>query len=139
LWKRHQPCTQTANCQEIYQWRRARYIDAEGQEHIDEAKAKALAASVLPDAAEVQRILALMQHYRAPRGRYDHGGCMDSTRAFARWVCPAPSDLMLPVNGRAATTATGPQPMQALPLKNARQANCKATPSYSALDLPAFQ
>ena len=29
--------------------------------------------------------------------------------------------------------------MQALKLKNAREVNGKATPSYSALDLPAFQ
>ena len=98
FWKRHQPYTLTAKCLEIYQWRHALYIDTDGQERIDEGKVEALVAAVLPDAAEIERILKLMQHYRAPQGSYDHGGCMDSTREFARWVCPATSDLMLPVN-----------------------------------------
>lgn len=97
FWKRHQPYTLTSKCLEIYQWRDALYIDAEGQERIDEAKVEALVAAVLTDAAEVERILTLMQRYRAPRGSYDQGGCMDSTREFARWVYPATSDLVLPV------------------------------------------
>ena len=96
FWKRHQPYTLTSKCLEIYQWRHALYIDAEGQERIDEAKVEALVAAVLPDAAEVDRILTLMQRYRAPRGSYENGGCMDTTREFARWVCPDTSDLVLP-------------------------------------------
>ena len=98
FWKRHQPFTLTAKCLEIYHWRNALYIDAEGQERIDEAKVEALVAAALTDPNEVERILTLMQRYRDPRGYNNEGGCMDTTREFARWVCPATSDLMLPVN-----------------------------------------
>ena len=98
FWKRHQPFTLTAKCLEIYHWRNALYIDAEGQERIDEAKVEALVAAALTDSNEVERILTLMQRYRDPRGYNKEGGCMDTTREFARWVCPATSDLMLPVN-----------------------------------------
>ncbi len=98
FWKRHQPYTLTSKCLEIYQWRHALYLDADGLERIDEAKVEALMAAVLTDATEVERILTLMQRYRAPRGSHENGGCMDTTREFARWVCPATSDLVLPVH-----------------------------------------
>jgi hypothetical protein len=98
FWKRNQPFTLTAKCLEIYQWRHALYIDAEGQERINEAKVEALVAATLTDPNEVKRILTLMQRYRDLRGCHDEGGCMDTTREFARWVCPATSDLVLPVN-----------------------------------------
>ena len=98
FWKRHQPFTLTAKCLEIYHWRNALYIDAEGQERIAEAKVEALVAAALTDTNEVERILTLMQRYRDPRGYNNEGGCMDTTREFARWVCPATSDLVLPVN-----------------------------------------
>jgi len=98
FWKRHQPFTLTAKCLEIYHWRHALYIDAEGQERINEAKVEALVAAALTDSIEVERILTLMQRYRDPRGCHNEGGCMDTTREFARWVCPATSDLVLPVN-----------------------------------------
>ncbi|MDP3355037.1 MAG: hypothetical protein Q8M51_04150, partial [Polaromonas sp.] len=98
FWKRDQPYTLAAKCLEIYQWRHALYLDAEGQERIDEAKVEALVASVLTDPTEVERILTLMQRYRAPRGSFENGGCMDTTREFARWVCPDTSDLVLPVD-----------------------------------------
>ena len=98
FWKRHQPFTLTAKCLEIYHWRNALYIDAEGQERVDEAKVEALVAAALTDSNEVRRILTLMQRYRDPRGYNKEGGCMDTTREFARWVCPATSDLVLPVN-----------------------------------------
>ena len=104
FWKRHQPFTLTAKCLEIYHWRNALYIDAEGQERIDEAKVEALVAAALTDTNEVERILTLMQRYRDPRGYNNEGGCMDTTREFARWVCPATSDLVLPENWSAAKT-----------------------------------
>jgi hypothetical protein len=38
-----------------------------------------------------------MERYREPRGVYTHaGGCIDTTREFARWVCTATSDMVLP-------------------------------------------
>lgn len=96
FWKRHQPYTLTSKCLEIYQWRHALHLDAQGQERIDEAKVEALVAATQHDAAEVARILALMQRYREPRGVYRDGGCLDTTREFARWVCPGTADMVLP-------------------------------------------
>ena len=97
FWKPDEPYTLTAKCLEIYQWRHALYLDAEGQERIDEAAVEARVAAVQHDAAEVERILTLMQRYRDPRGVYDNGGCMDTTREFARWVRPATTDMALPL------------------------------------------
>jgi hypothetical protein len=51
----------------------------------------------LNDPAERQRILAVMERYREPRGVYtEAGGCIDTTREFARWVRPGKTDLVLP-------------------------------------------
>ena len=39
----------------------------------------------------------LMERYRESRGVYTAaGGCIDTTREFARWVCPGTADLVLP-------------------------------------------
>lgn len=96
FWKREQPFTLTGKCLEIYQWRHALYKDTEGEERIDEARVEMLVAAAQGDTAEVERILALMQRYREPRGVYQNGGCLDTTREFARWVCPGTADLVLP-------------------------------------------
>lgn len=97
FWKPDQPYTLTTKCLEIYQWRHALYFDAQGQERIDETRVEALVAATQQDAAEVARILGLMQRYREPRGVYQNGGCIDSTREFARWVHPGTADLVLPL------------------------------------------
>ncbi|OOG37740.1 hypothetical protein [Polaromonas sp. A23] len=96
FWKREQPFTLSSKCLEIYQWRHALFLDAEGEQRIDETKVEALVAAAQNDAHEVERILALMQRYREPRGVYQNGGCLDTTREFARWVCPGTADLVLP-------------------------------------------
>jgi hypothetical protein len=97
FWKRDLPYTLTDKCLEIYQWRHALYLDAQGHERIDEARVETLVADARQDDAELARILALMQRYREPRGVYLDGGCMDTTREFARWVCPGTTDLVLPL------------------------------------------
>lgn len=107
FWKREQAFTLTSKCLEIYQWRHALYTDAEGDQRIDEAKVESLVAATQGDAAEVARILALMQRYREPRGVYQNGGCLDTTREFARWVCPGTTDLVLPGN-KAPTGGRSP-------------------------------
>jgi hypothetical protein len=96
FWKREKPYTLADKCLEIYQWRNALYRDPEGDERIDEAKVETLVAATQQDEPALERILALMQRYREPRGVYRDGGCMDTTREFARWVCPGTTDLVLP-------------------------------------------
>lgn len=97
FWKHQQPYTLTDKCLEIYQWRNALYLDVQGNERIDETRVETLAAAARQDATELKRILALMQRYREPRGIYRDGGCLDTTREFARWVCPGMADLVLPL------------------------------------------
>lgn len=96
FWKHDQSYTLTDKCLEIYQWRNALYRDAAGDERVDEAKVDMLVAAARQDARELERILALMQRYREPRGVYRDGGCLDTTREFARWVCPGTTDVVLP-------------------------------------------
>jgi Protein-glutamine gamma-glutamyltransferase len=97
FWKQGQPYTLLSKCLEIYHWRHAVYFDAQGDERMDEDKVEALVAATLKQPDEVARILALMERYREPRGVYtDAGGCIDTTREFARWVRPETADLILP-------------------------------------------
>lgn len=98
FWKQDQPYTLAEKCLEIFHWRQATYTDASGDVRMDEAKVEALVAAARQDPAEVERILALMQRYREPRGVYRDGGCLDTTREFARWVHPATTDLVIPEN-----------------------------------------
>ncbi len=97
FWKHEQPYTLADKCLEIFHWRHATYLDAGGDKRMDEARVETLVAATLLDPAEVERILALMQRYREPRGVYVDGGCLDTTREFARWVHPATTDLVLPL------------------------------------------
>lgn len=97
FWKQGQPYTLVSKCVEIYHWRHAVFLDAQGDERIDEDKVDALVKTTMQDPAEVARIMAQMARYREPRGVYtDAGGCIDTTREFSRWVRPATADLILP-------------------------------------------
>jgi len=98
FWKRDQPYTLEQKCLEIYHWRHGLYFDAEGEERIDEDKVAVLVQETLRNPAEVARISALTERYREARGIYtDAGGCIDTTREFARWVRPETADLVLPL------------------------------------------
>lgn len=97
FWKRDQPYTLMQKCLEIYHWRHGLYRDAEGEERIDEDKVARYIETTLQQPAELRRIMAIMERYREARGIYtDAGGCIDTTREFARWVRPGTADLVLP-------------------------------------------
>jgi hypothetical protein len=97
FWKRDRPYTLQAKCLEIYHWRHGLYRDAQGHERINEDEVEVRVAASLRDPAEVARIMARMERYREARGVYTAaGGCIDTTREFARWVCPGTADLVLP-------------------------------------------
>lgn len=98
FWKVDKPYTLEQKCLEIYHWRNALFFDAEGEERIDEDKVEVLVQETLRNPAEVVRIAAMMERYREARGIYtDAGGCIDTTREFARWVRPGTADLILPI------------------------------------------
>jgi hypothetical protein len=97
FWIRDKPYTLERKCVEVYHWRDGLYLDADGDERIDEVKIAPLIEATLNNPTELQRVLSVMQRYREPRGVYtDAGGCIDTTREFARWVHPGTSDLHLP-------------------------------------------
>ncbi len=97
FWKQGQAYTLTAKCLEIYHWRHGLHLDEHGDERIDEGLVESLVAASLKDPAEMARIMAEMARYREPRGVYtEAGGCLDTTREFARWVCHGTADMVLP-------------------------------------------
>ena len=97
FWKQDQPYTLTRKCVEIYHWRHGLYLDETGEERIDEDRIAPMIEASLSNPIELERILAVMQRYREPRGVYtEAGGCIDTTREFARWVRPGTADLVLP-------------------------------------------
>ncbi len=97
FWKHQQPYTLTTKCVEIYHWRHGLYRDDQGEERIDEERIAPMIEATLSNPPELARIMALMTRYREPRGVYtDAGGCIDTTREFARWVHPGTADLQLP-------------------------------------------
>ncbi|MGQ2980677.1 MAG: hypothetical protein ACT6Q9_13385 [Polaromonas sp.] len=96
FWKQDQPYTLADKCLEIFHWRHATYLDAGGDARMDEARVETLVAATSLDAAESGRIQARMQRYREARGVYRDGGCLDTTREFARWVHPGTTDITLP-------------------------------------------
>jgi hypothetical protein len=97
FWKQHQPYTLTRKCVEIYHWRNGLYLDDKGEAQVDEKRIEPMIEATLANPAELARVMALMTRWREPRGVYtDAGGCMDTTREFARWVRPGTADLVVP-------------------------------------------
>lgn len=97
FWKQQQPYTLTDKCVEIYHWRHGLYRDEKGEVRIDEERIKPLIAATLANPVELARVMARMTRWREPRGVYtEAGGCMDTTREFARWVRPGTSDMPIP-------------------------------------------
>lgn len=96
FWKRDQPYTLTSKCVELYHWRHATYRDDAGELQMDEQIVEQRVQASLQDEAEVEQILATMLKLREEKGVYRDGGCIDTSREYPRWVCPATSDLLLP-------------------------------------------
>ncbi len=100
FWKRDQPFTLTSKCIELFHWRHATYLDADGKLQVDDDVVDAKVARSLLDPAEVQRIASLMLKPRDPGGVYRDGGCVDTTRECARRVRPGTGELVFPDSGR---------------------------------------
>lgn len=96
FWKREQPYTLTAKCLELFHWRHATYTDEAGELRINEDIVEAGVKACSADPAETARILELMLRMREPKGVYQSGGCIDTSREYPRWVCPGTADMVLP-------------------------------------------
>jgi hypothetical protein len=96
FWKRNQAFTLQSKCLEIFHWRNATYQDKTGELQIDESVVRSHIQSSLQNAVELEQILQSMEKLQDPRGVYAHGGCIDPTREYPRWVQPSTSDIVLP-------------------------------------------
>jgi hypothetical protein len=96
FWQRGKHFTLTSKCVEIYHWRHATFLGADGELRIDEAVVERLAQQSLSDPATVRDIVSKMAVLRDPAGVYASGGIIDASREFPRWVCPGTADMPLP-------------------------------------------
>ena len=96
FWKRDQPFTLTTKCLEIYHWRHGFYLDEKGEPQMDEGIVEERVRASVNDPAEVDRILQHMLRLRDPKGVYQEGGCIDTSREYSRCVHPETADIRLP-------------------------------------------
>lgn len=97
FWKRDAPFTLDSKCLEIYHWRHGvseGHGDTEAT--MDEDEVARRVALSLRDPDECNRIQALMQRLREPKGVYVDGGCIDTSREYPRQVRPDTADIVLP-------------------------------------------
>ena len=95
FWKRDQPFTLETKCVEIYHWKDGAYLDQSGELLMNENIVESCVAKTLADPKEFQKILQRMMRYRDPKGVYDQGGCIDTSRESSRFVCPSTSDIKI--------------------------------------------
>lgn len=96
FWKCDKPYSMTAKCLEIYHWRNGVYRDAGGNLKMNEDVVDERVRATLQNPDEVERIMQRMLRMRDPGGTYAEGGCIDTSREYARWVCPGTCDIVLP-------------------------------------------
>ena len=96
FWREGRAYTLRGKCIELYHWRHAVYQDAQGEWRMDEAKVEALVAQTLADPPRAAVIVEQMMNYRAPRGVWNQGGCIDASREFPLPVCPGTERVRLP-------------------------------------------
>lgn len=96
FWKCDKPYSMTEKCLEIYHWRDGVYRDKDGKLKMNEDIVDERVRATLKNPAEVERILQRMLRMRDPGGVYAEGGCIDTSREYARWVCPGSCDMVLP-------------------------------------------
>lgn len=95
FWKRDQPFTLETKCVEVYHWKDGAYLDQSGELLMNENIVESCVAKTLADPKEFQKILQRMMRYRDPKGVYDQGGCIDTSRESSRLVCPGTSDIKI--------------------------------------------
>ena len=96
FWKRDQPFTLESKCIEVFHWKDGAYSDQDGKLHMDESIVESCVAKTMADPVSYQKTLERMMRYRDPKGVYDQGGCIDTSRESPRLVCPNTSDIYIP-------------------------------------------
>lgn len=95
FWQREAPYTLDRKCIEVYHWRHGVRRHTGQEATMDEALVQAHVERTEANPEMRERVLALMQQPRAPRGCW-HGGCLDVTREHPRELHPASCGLRLP-------------------------------------------
>lgn len=95
FWQSERPYTLAAKALEIHHWRHG-VVGPEDAAAMDEALVARHVAATLDDPASLARILQAMLRLRDPKGVYQDGGCLDTTREYPRQLCPGTADLRLP-------------------------------------------
>lgn len=96
FWKRNQPYTLAGKCLEIYHWRNGVHTNEAGALCMNEDLVEARVRESLADPGECAAILQAMTRWRDPQAVYADGGCIDTTREYARTVCRDAGALALP-------------------------------------------
>ncbi len=96
FWKRDQPFTIEDKCLEIFHWRHGVVQVGDEEPRMDESEVERRVKLTRTNESEVRSVLAQMLQPRAPKGVYNQGGCVDTTRESPRWVCAGSADLVMP-------------------------------------------
>lgn len=99
FWKRNRPFTIEDKCLEVFHWRNGVVNEPSGVMHMDETEVERRVALSKAVQGESASILNQMIEWRAPKGVYGQGGCIDTTRESPRWVCEGTADLEMPNSG----------------------------------------
>ena len=96
FWKRDQPFTLETKCVEVYHWKDGAYLDEHGELQMNESIVESCVAKSIQDPKTYNIIIERMMRYRDPKGVYDQGGCIDTSRESPRYVCLGTSDIRIP-------------------------------------------
>jgi hypothetical protein len=96
FWDCAHPYNLKEKCIEIYHWRNATFTDADGELRMDETIVAERVRATLKNAEEVEYISNKMMRPRDASGVYAEGGCIDTTREYARWILPDTCNIVLP-------------------------------------------
>jgi len=96
FWKRDQPFTLETKCVEVYHWKDGAYLDEHGELQMNESVVESCVAKSIQDPKTYNMIIERMMRYRDPKGVYDQGGCIDTSRESPRCVCVGTSDIHIP-------------------------------------------
>jgi len=96
FWKRDQPFTLETKCVEVYHWKDGAYLDEHGELQMNESIVESCVAKSIQDPQTYNMIIERMMRYRDPKGVYDQGGCIDTSRESPRLVCIGTTDITIP-------------------------------------------
>jgi hypothetical protein len=96
FWKRDKPFTLEAKCVEVYHWKDGAYVGEDGELYMNEDVVEDCVTQSLANEDQFKLIIDRMMRYRDPKGVYEQGGCIDTSRESPRWVRPKTTDIYIP-------------------------------------------